>query len=230
MVLSLGIIGISGRMGQAVSKLISKDSSFVLIGGVRKNPKENSDSLSKDILSLAKKSDLLIDFSSPEALANVLKGAQKHKKPLLIGTTGYSKKQLSDIAKASQDIPILLSYNFSLGIALCQMLIKLSSDKLNDFSIEITETHHQNKKDKPSGTALMLAEDIFKKTKKETTINSIRSGDVIGKHVLSFFNNEEKIEISHEAFSREIFAKGALFCSKFLANKKAGLYSMADIF
>lgn len=222
--ISVGIVGISGRMGEALSELITKDPALELVGGVRK---EGSKDLEKSIFSLASKSDVIIDFSFPTALKDILKASTFYKKPLIIGTTGYSQEELGEIKKASNSIAILQSFNFSLGIAICKALTKLASKKaFGLFDIEISETHHVNKKDKPSGTALILKDAIGHEVK----IRSFRKGLVVGKHKVSFSSDEEKFEISHEALSRNVFAKGAIACAKFIINKPPKLYSIEDIF
>jgi 4-hydroxy-tetrahydrodipicolinate reductase len=225
MKISIGILGISGRMGKALSNLIVKDPILELVGGVRK---EGSDDLQQSISSLASKADVIIDFSSPSALCYLLKASGLYKKPLIIGTTGYSPEQLTEIKNASKSIPILQSFNFSLGIAICNALTKSASQKaIGLFNIEISETHHINKKDRPSGTALILK----KATNDDNTkIRSFRRGNVIGKHRVCFYSDEEKFEISHEALSRDVFARGAIACAKYIIHKPPKLYSIEDIF
>ena len=224
MKIHIGIVGISGRMGNTLSELIEKDSDLELVGGVRK---EGNNDFQNSISSLASSVDVIIDFSSPSALSDILKADSLYKKPLIIGTTGYSSEQLNEIKKAADSIPILLSFNFSLGIAICKALVKVASKKAKGhFNIEISETHHSNKKDKPSGTSLILKEAANENTK----IRSYRRGNVIGKHQVFFSAAEEKFEICHEALSRDVFAKGALTCAKYMINKPPKLYSIEDIF
>lgn len=212
-------------MGRALSDLIIKDSTLELVGGVRN---KGSDNLQQSISTLASNADVIIDFSSPCALDYLLEAAKLYKKPLIIGTTSYSPEQLTQIKNASKSIPILQSFNFSLGIAICKALtISASQKAVGLFNIEISETHHVNKKDRPSGTALILK----KATNNDTTlIRSFRRGSVVGKHRVSFSSAEEKFEISHEALSRDVFAKGAITCAKYIINKPPKLYSIEDIF
>ena len=227
MVLAIGIVGISGKMGQALCELISKDKNLELIGGIRKTSDCHDKKIKSCIFSLVNKADVIIDFSSKEVLENILEAAKKYSKPLIIGTTGYASKQLKQIERYSKKIPILYSSNFSLGIAILKTLIKLADEKSEDnFNIKIIESHHKNKKDKPSGTAIMLANHL----KNKVSIRSYRRGNIVGKHKISFLSEEEKFEISHEAFSRNVFAKGALKCAKFIYRKEPKLYSIEDIF
>jgi 4-hydroxy-tetrahydrodipicolinate reductase len=213
-------------MGKALCDIISKDNSLELIGGIRKTNTTQTD-IGIDISSLMKKSDIVIDFSSPDSLQDILKSAQKYNKPIVIGTTGYSKEQLHQIKLASKNTPILLSSNFSLGIAICKMISSLAFNKANKkFDIKIEETHHINKKDSPSGTAIMLQEQLSK----DIPIISKREKDVIGEHKIIFSSKEEMFEIKHTAFSRDVFAKGAILCTKYLYGKKPNLYSIDDIF
>ena len=228
MVISLGIIGIAGRMGKALSKLILKDNSLELLGGIRKSDMENPESmfLKENTFSLMQKCDVILDFSSPNALDNILKAASIYSKPLVIGTTGYTTDQLQQIKEKAQSIPILMGSNFSIGIAICKLLASTATEYTPEtFNTIIEETHHIHKKDKPSGTALALKTAL----KTETPIISHRKGSVVGKHKIIFSSSEETFEISHEAHTRDVFAKGAILCAKYLYNqKKPGLYSIED--
>lgn len=221
--LSIGIIGISGRIGKTLEKIILKNSFTTLAGGVRKS------STKKDFFNLFKRADVLIDFSSKDSLNNILIAAEKFKKPIIIGTTGFSKDQLKLLKNYSKKIPILYSANFSMGIAsLLEMLKPLKN--LSSFSIKITETHHKNKKDKPSGTALLLSKTLKKNSSKKIPIYSFRIKNTTGKHKIIFSNKEESLEITHTAKSKEVFAKGALLCAEFIYKKKPGLYCIKDFF
>jgi 4-hydroxy-tetrahydrodipicolinate reductase len=219
--LSIGIIGISGNMGKTLKNIILKNPLTTLAGGLKKS------STKKDFFEIFKKSDVLIDFSSKDALNNILETAEKFKKPIIIGTTGFSNAQLKQLKNFSKKIPILYSENFSFGIAsLLEMLKPLKN--LSNFSIKITETHHKNKKDKPSGTALLLSKTLKKHKEEEIPIYSFRIKNIIGKHKITFSNKEEVLEITHIAKSKKIFAKGALLCAKFIYKKKPGLYYIKD--
>lgn len=171
--------------------------------------------------------DLIIDFSHPQATTPLLLEAFRYKKPLVIGTTGLSSEQQMAIQKASQSIPILLSANFSIGIALClQTLPTLCQALPPDCTITIEETHHTAKKDSPSGTSLLLSHATGKR--QEVSINSVRTGNVVGEHVIRFSWGTEQLELKHEALSRACFAQGALRGALFLLNQPPGLYTLTD--
>jgi len=225
--INLVIIGISGKMGLILQEEIKKDPHLNLIGGVNKK------NIEKDLDSLSKTSDMLIDFSSPSALKKILSTAKKHKKPIIIGTTGYSKSQITEIKKSSMQIPIFYSSNYSIGISICKNLIKQAAKIIKDnFSIEIKETHHNQKKDSPSGTALSLKNEILKIKKNNIPITSFREGNIVGEHEVLFSNNEEEFSIIHKAKSRKIFANGVILTTRFLYKKRnnPSLYSMEDLF
>lgn len=228
MTLALGIHGITGRMGKKVLESSQDNSTFSKILGYSKTSSSDSSGYTC-IFSLedfAILSDVIIDFSSPEALPPLLSSALKTKTPLVIGTTGLSPEQQNLVNQASQNIPIVYSANFSLGVAACLQAVELLSQKLHSlFDISIQETHHVHKKDSPSGTALAFA----KAAGTNPPIKSIREGEVIGHHEITFSNPKEKIVLSHEALSRDTFAQGAVFAAKALVLKPAGLYSIKDL-
>lgn len=179
-------------------------------------------------VSSPQKADLIIDFSSPEGTKTALAAALEHSLPLVIGTTGLSEKLKQDIQEASFKIPILSSPNFSFGIALYLKILPEIVKQLPGASYKIIETHHQRKKDAPSGTALRLAQAIG--PEKNIPIESIRAGEAVGEHRI-FLNLEgEILEFRHEALSRTAFAKGALMAANFLVNKPAGAYTLVDLF
>ncbi len=225
--LSLGIVGISGRMGTILADEISKDKSLILIGGVRKKSFAKETTFRQDILSLAEKADIIIDFSSPEALCDILNAAEKYSKPLLIGTTGFNEKQEKSIFTFAKKIPIILCADFSFGIALCKLLISLLGQKLKGHSAQIVETGHKSKR-RPSDTSLILADSLFKNGIYNVDIHSIRKEEDISKHSLSWILEDEKIELVHEEHSKKSRAKTVLKCAKFLLKKKPGLYSLED--
>lgn len=199
MPIGITVIGARGKMGTRVISLAQADSDFTV--------EENFE-----------RADVVIDFSSKDNLSSVL-GLQK---PLVIGTTGHVNTREMEIA--AKNIPILFSPNFSLGMAAMLEAAALLAKK--GFSIDIIEAHHNQKKDKPSGSALALARAIGK----DIPIHSIRSGDIIGDHTVIFVGEGERIELKHQVFSRDAFAKGALKAAKFLAKKPPGLYSLKDLF
>ena len=251
--INLGVTGCLGRMGQQLIKSSKNSKNFKVksiteskiidkkIFGLR--PQLNSESAFKDV-------NLIIDFTVPKCSLEVLKIASKLKKKVIIGTTGFSKKEENLIKKYSKKIPILKAGNMSLGINLLMYLTEIASKSLGDnFLSKIFEIHHKHKKDYPSGTALMLGrgvanvknKDFYKLMgkkylnkkyfpyNKKINFNSIRKGETIGEHEVTFSSGKEIITLNHEAFDRALYSEGALTAAKWLMNKKSGLYSMRDV-
>jgi len=251
--INLAITGCMGRMGQQIIKSAKLNNSFKIvaltenriinkkIAGIK--PGLNTD---KEF----KKSNLIIDFTVPKCTLEVLKIAAKLKKKIVIGTTGFSKKDENLIIKYSKKIPILKAGNMSLGINLLMYLTEIASKSLgNNFLSKVFEIHHKHKKDHPSGTALMLGKGIAvgknknfyklmgkkylnKKSfpyDKKINFNSIRKGEIIGEHEVTFSSGKEIITLNHEAFDRALYSEGAFTAAKWLMNKKPGLYSMRDV-
>ena len=194
------------------------------------------------------KADVLIDFSNPSALESILEYTEKEKIPAVICTTGFTDAQVEKIKTSSKTVPIFYSRNMSIGINLILELSKKATQILgDDFDIEIIEQHHNQKIDAPSGTALMIAEEISsamdeapkyvfdrsklkeKRTKNEIGIHSVRGGTIPGNHDIIFAGEKEIITLSHHAESREIFANGAIKAAKYLINQKPGFYTMKDM-
>ena len=207
------------------------------------NPQLNS-------ISAFKNTNVIIDFTIPKCTLNVLKIASKLKKRVVIGTTGFSKKEENLIKKYSRKIPILKAGNMSLGINLLMYLTEIASKSLgNNFLTKVFDVHHKHKKDHPSGTALMLGKgiavgknkDFFKLLgkkylnkknfpySKKINFNSIRRGEIVGNHKVYFSSGKETITLDHEAFDRALYSEGAFTAAKWLMNKKSGLYSMRDV-
>lgn len=227
MSIKLGIHGITGRMGAKVLDQALRDPFVSTLHGYSKSHLNSSPVTLVDSLeALVDASDVIIDFSSNEALLSLLKKSLTGKAALVIGTTGISSEIEDLLRQASQNIPIVYSANFSLGVTACLQAAEMLSLKLKkEFTVNISETHHIHKKDAPSGTALAFA----KATGLNPPILSLREGEVIGKHQVFFSNAQEKIELTHEALTRETFAFGALFAAKALVLKPAGLYSLKDL-
>lgn len=209
-----GIIGIKGRMGQEIHRLFKEKGHRLVF------------SFDKDGKMYKSEPDVLIDFSLPDALPNTIKFAGDMQVPAIIGTTGYSAEQLKKIKKLSKTIPVIKASNFSIGI---QMFLKLT-DFLNDnlpdgWDVEISETHHRFKKDRPSGTALTIA-DRFDH---EIPITSKRLGNVPGDHSLEFGSLGEVLSINHRALSRRTFAEGVLESAKFIIEKNKGYFNFSDV-
>jgi len=251
--INLAITGCMGRMGQQIIKSAKTDKNFKIVTLTENriinkkvfgiNPSLNSEKAFK-------KANLIIDFTVPKCTFEVLKIASKLKKRVVIGTTGFTKREENLIKKYSKKIPILRAGNMSLGINLLMYLTEIASKSLgNNFLSKVFEVHHKHKKDHPSGTALMLGKGIaVGKNKnfykligkkylnkksfpygKKINFNSLRKGEVVGEHEVTFSSGKEIITLNHEAFDRALYSEGALTAVKWLMNKKAGLYSMRDV-
>jgi len=250
---NLAITGCMGRMGQQLIKSSTADKNIKLT-----TLTENR-LVKKKILGIEvslnhektfKNVDLIIDFTVPKCTFEVLKIASKLKKRVVIGTTGFTKKEENLIKKFSKKIPILKAGNMSLGINLLMYLTEITSKSLGDnYLSKIFEIHHKHKKDYPSGTALMLGQGIADGKNKnlysligkkflnkksipygnKINFNSIRKGEIIGEHEVKFSSGKEIITLNHEAFDRTLYSDGALTAAKWLMKKKPGLYSMRDL-
>ena len=251
--INLTITGCMGRMGQQLIKTTKKEKGFKIhslteykhinkkFNGIR--PQLNTENAFKN-------TDVIIDFTIPKCTFEVLKIASKLKKKVVIGTTGFTKREESLIKSFSKKIPILKAGNMSLGINLLMYLTEIAAKSLgNKYLSKVFEVHHKHKKDFPSGTALMLGKGIaigknkefynligkkFLNKKKfpygnKINFNSIRKGEVIGEHEVLFSSGKEIIKLNHEAFDRALYSEGALSAAKWLMNKKPGLYSMRDL-
>lgn len=214
------INGAAGRMGKTLIRLAREDGELELAGTV---------DVGGRLSELITKADVVIDFSTAPALTDFLDLACDAGKALVIGTTGHTPEQKVLIKKASAVIPILISPNMSVGVNLLLKLAEIAGKTLDEsFIVDIKEKHHIHKKDSPSGTAKKLAEVVSKVFKEPASIEAAREGEVVGEHTISFTNDGEKIELSHAAFSREIFARGALKAAKWIVGRPAGIYDMGD--
>ena len=251
--IKLLVTGCMGRMGQQIIKSVKKDQNFKLVAlteSKKINKKINGIKVDLNSETLFKNADLIIDFTIPRCTFQVLKIATKLKKKVVIGTTGFTKKEENLIKTFSKKIPILKAGNMSLGINLLMYLTEIASSSLGkNFLSKIFEIHHKHKKDYPSGTALMLGKGIaVGKNKsfysllgkkylnkksfpygKKINFNSMRKGEIIGEHEVKFSSGKEIITLNHEAFDRALYSEGALTAAKWLINKKPGLYTMRDL-
>jgi len=251
--INLAISGCMGRMGQQLIKSSNKNKNFKLVTLTENkiiNTKFNGIKPELNSEKAFKKADVIIDFTIPNCTLEILKIASKLKKRVVIGTTGFSRSQESQIKKYSKKISILKAGNMSLGINLLMYLTEIASKSLNEqYLSKIFEVHHKHKKDYPSGTALMLGKGIadgknknlynligkkFLNKKsfpygKKINFNSIRKDEIIGEHEVKFSSGKEIITLNHEAFDRTLYSDGALTASKWLIKKKPGLYSMRDL-
>jgi 4-hydroxy-tetrahydrodipicolinate reductase len=217
------LIGAAGRMGKTIVDLAKDDPKIDVAARC---------DLGDSIEPAMKNCDVVIDFSQADAIAEICRVGLKHHKPLVIGTTGQSKEQRRIIEETAQSLPMVFTSNFSIGVNVLFWLTRKAAEQLgSDFDAEIVETHHKMKKDAPSGTAKTLAEVLkaAKKTQPEIPIQSIREGDVVGEHTVIFNGPAERLELSHRAASREIFARGALRAAKWIIGRPPGLYSMQDV-
>ena len=251
--INIAITGYLGRMGQQLIKSSKSVKNFKLVAVTENRtinrrvfglkPQLNSESAFKN-------TNIIIDFTVPQCTLEILKIASKLRKRVVIGTTGFSKKEEKLIKKYSKKIPILKAGNMSLGINLLMYLTEIASKSLeNNFLSKVFEVHHKHKKDHPSGTALMLGKGIAvgknknfyrllgkkylnRKTfpySKKINFNSIRKGEIVGNHKVLFSSGKETITLNHEAFDRALYSEGAFTAAKWLMSKKPGLYSMRDV-
>lgn len=246
--LKIILVGCGGKMGNAVTERIKITEGAEIIAGVDKFNKAGRDyPVFDSINEINLKADVIIDFSHPDAVLEVVEYAIANNTPLVECTTGLNEEQTELIKNASDKVAIFSSFNMSLGVNLITELAKKAATILDGFDIEIIEQHHNQKIDAPSGTAYMLANAInetldnkmqfnydrhsvrAKRSPKEIGIHSIRGGNIVGEHEVIFAGTDEVITISHSARSKEVFATGAVNAAKFLYGKTKGLYDMQDI-
>ena len=251
--INLTITGCLGRMGQQLIKSSKSLKNFRVISVTENkiiNKKISGLKPQLNSKNAFKNSNVIIDFTVPKCTLEVLKIASKLKKRVVIGTTGFSKKEEKLIKKYSKKIPILKAGNMSLGVNLLVYLTEITSKSLgNNFLSKVYEVHHKHKKDHPSGTALMLGKGVAmgrnkdlnkiigkkylnKRTfpySKKINFNSIRKGKVVGEHEIKFSSGKEIVTLNHESFDRALYSEGALTAAKWLMNKKPGLYSMRNV-
>ena len=251
--INLAISGCLGRMGQQLIKSSKPNKNFKLVTLTENkiiNNKISGIKVNLNTDQAFKNTDIIIDFTVPNCTIDILTIASKLKKRVVIGTTGFTQKEEALIKDFSKKIPILKAGNMSLGVNLLMYLTEIASKSLNEkYLSKVFEVHHKYKKDYPSGTALMLGKGIadgknknlynligkkFLNKKsfpygKKINFNSIRKGEIIGEHEVTFSSGKEIIKLNHEAFDRALYSDGALTAAKWLINKKPGLYSMRDL-
>lgn len=242
------INGCNGKMGQEVLKQLDSYDNCILIGGF---DKENTGCFTFPVYTnfeeIEEKPDVIIDFSIPKATLNILKYAKENHIPVVIATTGFSDEENSIIKEISKDLPIFKSANMSFDINLMAKVLAQVAKALPNTDIEIVESHHNRKIDSPSGTAILLANSINKaldnrftyefdrlnkhekRSKNEIGFSSIRGGNIVGEHTVQFLGENETFEITHKAYSRSVFADGAIKAACFLVNKNNGFYCMDDL-
>ncbi len=233
--IKLGITGACGKMGRRIYELAGLDKDLEVALALEK---KGTPLIGKDLGKIKVSSnldglflvDVLVDFTLPEAVDTHLDYVAKYKKALVLGTTGLTDAQKNKIEEIAKIVPVVFTPNMSVGInVLFSMLPEMAKILGPDYSVEIIEAHHKAKKDAPSGTAKKLAEVISRVTKKDVPMHSIRLGDIFGDHTIVFCGNSERIEIKHQAHSRDLFVVGALKAVKWVFGKPAGLYSMQDV-
>ncbi|TDT72363.1 dihydrodipicolinate reductase [Hypnocyclicus thermotrophus] len=237
-----------GNMGKLVCDEVQKDNSLNFVAAIDPFIKEETDKVYKSLNKVKENIDVIIDFSNPANIDEILEYCIKNDINLLIATTGFSKEQEKNIKEASKKIGVLQAANTSLGVNLIAETIKYFAQTLyENFDIEIIEKHHNQKVDSPSGTAKLFFNAINdslpekkeaingregiigKRTKNEIGIHAVRGGSIVGEHTIIFAGTDEIIEVKHEALSKRIFAKGAVVAAKYLINKPAGNYKMKEV-
>ena len=245
--ISIILSGANGKMGHVVADLVLDDENCKIVAGVDINGQDECDfPVYKDFSST--KGDVIIDFSNPCALENILNFAIKNRIGVVLATTGYNQQQIDKIKVASKKIPVFFTFNMSLGINLLVNLAKKAHSVLGEnFDIEIVEKHHNQKIDAPSGTAYMIADAINEQAnnsysyifdrhdqrrergEREIGIHTVRAGTIVGEHEIIFAGSDEIITLSHSARSKDIFAVGAIKAACFIKNKPPGLYDMSNL-
>ena len=244
------VCGASGRMGQTIGRMVNESSDLELVGGINLKPgsffgaeiveTKNAESFIKTT-----KADVLIDFTIAAAAVENVKMAARNNVALIVGTTGFTPEQRTVMEKAiNNNVPAVISSNFSVGVNIFWQLVRESGKLLKDYDIEVFEAHHRNKKDAPSGTAKtilqILEEEVgprqkqygregMTERKNEIGVHVIRGGDIVGDHKVMFSKNFETIELSHRAYDRSVFASGALRAAQWVVGKKPGIYGMSDV-
>ena len=239
--IKIAVVGASGRMGQTIIESINQNDRVTLGATLDKGD---------DLASVADQFDVLIDFTRPEATLDYLKACQQLNKSIVIGTTGFDDAGLEVINNAAKQIPVVFAPNMSVGVNLTLKLLDMAAKVIGpDSDIEIVEAHHRHKVDAPSGTALKMGEVVanalgrdlstcavygregIEEPRDRQTIgfSTIRGGDVVGEHTVSFFMEGERVEITHKASSRSTFANGAVRAASWLNDKSAGLYNMQNV-
>jgi len=242
--------GCNGKMGQVVAGTAAKYPDLQIVAGIDKFPdsRENPFPVYASMDECMEKADVIVDFSVPAAIPNLMRGAVKLGIPVIIATTGLSGEELSSIEEASKSIAVFRAANMSLGVNLMYELVHKAASVFGDqFDVEIIEKHHNQKIDSPSGTAYALADAINeaflhskdytygrhsknqKRSVNEIGIHAVRGGTIVGEHEVLFAGNDETLQIIHTAYSKQIFAEGALRAVRFILGKSPGLYSMKDL-
>jgi len=233
--IKLGIAGVCGKMGRRIYEFASFDKDFeVALALERRGIPQIGKELGKIKISSSPDGlflvDVFVDFTAPEGTDTNLDYVARYKKALVLGTTGLSEAQIKKVEEVSRVVPVVFSPNMSVGVnVLFKILPEIARALGPDYNIEIVEAHHKAKKDSPSGTAKKFGTILADATKKEIPIHAVRLGDIVGDHTIIFCGNSERIEIKHQAHTRDLFVLGALKAAKWVMGKPVGLYSMQDV-
>ena len=250
------LVGASGAMGQSVVRFVEQTTDQVTVALQDKESNEESyevfttfEAMSQYLTENPEAADVIIDFSSPKITDDVLKIAEKHQTPLMLATTGQTEEQEQLIKAAAKNVAIVDTHNTSIGVNVMQALVAQMTKMLYPlgYDIEVIEKHHRYKKDSPSGTAKMIlkaAQDSvdetttvlngrdgvdYERPHSEIGVHAIRGGDIVGEHTILFANNQETLELTHRAGTKDLFVRGALQAARFLVNAEPGLYDMHDV-
>ena len=240
------LCGACGRMGRMVTELAAEQG-IEIVCGVDLFPKSAPYPVYPSFKEIKERADVIVDFSSADGLKERLEYAKVHHLPVMLGATGYSAEDEALIRTYARELPLFKTGNLSLGVNLLQLLVRRAATVLEGFDVEIIERHHNQKKDAPSGTALMLAESVMNASKEEKEsvygrhgmvgarqpreigIHAVRGGTIVGEHEVMFAGEDEIVTLAHSARSRKVFAGGALRAAAWLTQKPAGLYNMDDL-
>ncbi|MEG0614176.1 MAG: 4-hydroxy-tetrahydrodipicolinate reductase [Oscillospiraceae bacterium] len=246
---NIGVCGANGKMGRVIYSIVSERKDCKIVAGIDINTDKYADfTIYSTPQEMIEKPDVIIDYSNPASLDNLIDYALSSGTALVLATTGYSAEQIEKIKKSAEQVPIFFTFNLSMGITLLVELAKKATAFLGEqFDIEIVEKHHNQKIDAPSGTAIMLANAINeardnscqftydrhsqrkKREKSEIGIHSIRGGTIVGEHEVIFAGRDEVITLSHQAASKQVFAVGSVNAALFMKSQKAGLYNMSNL-
>jgi len=247
MAVTLVISGCCGRMGSRIASLALEDSVFAIGAALEANRHARQEQdfgevlgrrplgvrVGTDARMALSRGDVVIEFTSPEVTMEHLRIAQELKKPMVIGTTGLSEAQVNEIRTAAKAIPIVLSPNMSLGVNVLFELARTAAQRLGEaYDVEVVEAHHRQKKDAPSGTAKRLASVLAsarQQSAEQIPVHAVRAGDIVGDHTVVLAGPSERVELTHRAQSRDVFAKGALRAAQFVVGRSPGLYDMSDV-
>ncbi len=247
MSLDILLFGCNGNMGKVITSEVSNSSDFKIVAGVDNSTGNSNYPVYKSIKDIRERSDVIIDFSSPETLDDILEYGLENNIPMVLATTGYSEDQIKKINKTSEKTTIFRTANMSFGINVLMKILKEITPLLKEFDIEIVEKHHNKKVDSPSGTAKMLKDTIVESVEKEFNIvygrhgnntkrsendigvHAIRGGTISGDHSVIFAGEDEIIEFNHKAQSKKLFAQGALKAALYIMKKEKGLYDMNNL-